>query len=79
MDAAAIGTAIVQALTSALSMVQTVAASILSGFNALFFTGTGETQTLSSFAVVMLVFGGVALAVGIGRLVLNLIRGKVGR
>lgn len=81
MTIASIGEAIVSALTSALQMVKTVASSILEGFQTLFFItdNQGATTGLSNFAIVMLVFGGVALAVGIGRLVLNLVRSKVGK
>lgn len=79
MTVSAIGTAIVSALTSGLTLIPTVASSIIEGFTGLFFTGSGENQTLSAFAIVMLVFGGVALAFGISRLVMNLIRSKVGK
>lgn len=34
-------------------------------------TGAGETQTISVFGNFILVFGGIALAVGLGRLVLS--------
>lgn len=38
---------------------------------AIFFTGTGETQTLSLFGILIIVFGGVALALGLCYFVVN--------
>lgn len=74
MTAEAIGSAIIGALTSGLGMIETVAGAILGGFETLFITESG----LSVLAIVMLTFGGVALAIGVGRLVLRLVRSKVG-
>lgn len=39
----------------------------------LFVTGTGENQDLSVFGTLVVVFGGVALAIGLTRWVLNFI------
>lgn len=37
----------------------------------IFLTGTGETQSLSVFGGIVIVFGGVALAIGLSRWVMN--------
>ena len=39
--------------------------------NNLFFVGTGETQSLSIFAILTIVFAGIALAIGLCRLILH--------
>lgn len=47
-------------------------------FTAMFISGTGETQTMSVFATVLLTFGGIALALGLCKLVFHVIRSKAG-
>lgn len=42
------------------------------------FTGTGETQELSLFFILVLVFAGVSLALGLARLIINWIQGLTG-
>lgn len=37
----------------------------------IFLSGTGETQTLSVFGGLIIVFAGIALAIGLSRMVLN--------
>lgn len=82
MSVSALASAIMTALTSALvgsnGILTVVPAGIVTAFDALFLTGTGENQTLSNFATVMLVFGGIALAFGITKLVFNLVSNKIG-
>lgn len=82
MSVSALASAIMTALTSALvgsnGILTVVPAGIVTAFDALFLTGTGESQTLSNFATVMLVFGGIALAFGITKLVFNLVSNKIG-
>lgn len=39
----------------------------------LFLTGTGETQTLSVFGQVVIIFAGISLALGLARWVVNFI------
>lgn len=83
MDVAAIAKQILDALTSGLTgLVKVVPESIKNTFENLFLTttGTGESATtnVSTFAIVMLVFGGVALAFGITKLVFHLVRSKIG-
>lgn len=82
MTASALASAIMGALTAALvgenGILTVVPAGIKTAFEALFITTSGETSNVSTFAVVMLVFGGVALAFGITKLVFNLISNKIG-
>ena len=39
----------------------------------LFLTGTGDSQTLSVFGQVVIIFAGISLALGLGRWVVNFI------
>lgn len=72
MNAAAILSEIISILTGALtSMATNIGAGVSNFVQNIFFTGTGETQELSIFAIVTLVFAGVALAIGLGRLILH--------
>ena len=56
-----------------------MASGIGEGLNAfvsdIFVTGTGDAQTLSVFGTIIVVFAGIALSIGIGRLVLNYLTG----
>lgn len=82
MSVSALATAIMTALTSALvgsnGILTVVPQGIVTAFEALFISGTGESASLSVFATVMLVFGGIALAFGITKLVFNLVANKIG-
>lgn len=82
MSVSALATAIMTAITSALvgsnGILTVVPAGIVTAFDALFLTGEGANQTISNFATVMLVFGSIALAFGITKLVFNLIANKIG-
>lgn len=79
MTVTEIATSIINAITSALTgLLGPIATAIKDAFVALFMDNHGDTTTLSTFAIVMLVFGGIALAFGISKLVYNLIRSKVG-
>ena len=74
---------IISSITSALvgaitSLVGAIPAGIKNAFEALFFDTAGNTTTVSKMAVVLLVFGGVALAIGLTKLVWHLVRSKVG-
>ncbi len=40
---------------------------------AIFLTGTGESQTMSMFGILVVVFAGISLAIGLCRWVLNFI------
>lgn len=82
MTVSALASAIMAALTAALvgsnGILTVVPQGIVTAFDALFITGTGESATISNFATVMLVFGGIALAFGITKLVFNLVSNKIG-
>lgn len=86
MTISAIAGQIVEALTSALTgsngLLQKIPEGIKTAFESLFLTttGTGESAvtSMSTFAVVMCIFGGVALAFGITRLIWQLVARKVG-
>ena len=72
MSASAILTEIISILVGGLTTFATGIGSALSSLvTAIFFTGTGETQTLSIFGIMIIVFAGIALAVGLCRWVLN--------
>lgn len=79
MSIANIITAVTDALLGALtSFVTAIPGAIKSAFEALFFDGTGSSQTVSAFASVLLIFGGITLAMGITKWVTHLVRKKVG-
>lgn len=79
MAVSEIASSIIGALTSGLTgMVSAIPTAIKDTFQNLFFTTNGSTTEVSTFAIVMLVFGGVALAFGITKLVYHLVRSKVG-
>lgn len=86
MNVSTLASQIMSALTSALvgenGILRVVPNGIKDAFEALFITtsGTGSeaTSNVSTFAVVMLVFGGIALAFGITKLVFNLVANKIG-
>lgn len=79
MSVTSIASGIIEALTSGLTgIVTAVPQAIVNAFTALFMTGSGENQTLSAFAIVMLVFGGIALAFGITKLIYNVVRTHTG-
>lgn len=76
MTPAQIVSQIVEILTSGLtSFAQGIGGGISDAVQAMFFTTTGSgesaTTTLSIYAIMVLVFGGVALAVGLTRLIFN--------
>lgn len=70
------GTAILQAIIEILvGGITSVAQGIGSGLSTLatsvFLTGTGETQTLSTFGILIVVFAGISLAVGLSKFVVG--------
>lgn len=72
MSATAILTEIISILVGGISGIATgIGSGIQSLVNSLFFTGTGETQALSIFAILTIVFAGIALAIGLCRLILH--------
>lgn len=70
------GTAILQAIIEILvGGITSVAQGIGSGLSTLatsvFLTGTGETQTLSTFGILIVVFAGISLAIGLSKFVVK--------
>ncbi len=70
------GTAILQAIIEILvGGITQVAQGIGTGLSSLatsvFLTGTGETQTLSTFGILIVVFAGISLSVGISKFVVG--------
>lgn len=74
MSGGSIVTTIVEILVSGIT---TVAQGIGSGLSTLaqsiFLTGTGESQTLSTFGILIVVFAGISLAIGLCRWVVNFV------
>ena len=81
MSVADLASAIMAALTSALvgenGILTRVPQGIKTAFETLFID-SGTNPALSVFATVMLVFGGIALAFGITKLIFNLVANKIG-
>lgn len=72
MQAAAILEQIIMILFGAITQTaESLGAGVMALIENLFFTGTGDAQQLSVFAILTLVFSGVALSIGLGRLILN--------
>lgn len=83
MTATQIANDIIGALTSGVSgLISTIPNAIKDAFEALFLTTTGSGESavtrVSTFSIVMLIFGGIALAFGLTKLVYNLVRSKIG-
>lgn len=79
MTVAEIGSSVIGALTSGLTgLVSAIPTAIKTTFENLFFDGTGTTQSVSNFAVVSLIFGGIALAFGLSKLVYHCVANKIG-
>lgn len=70
MSGTAIVTEIVNILVAGITQLGTGIGAGISNFaQALAFTGTGESQTLSVYFVLVIVFAGVSLAIGLTRLI----------
>lgn len=66
--------AIIEILVGGISGVATGIGSGLSTLaTSIFLTGTGESQTLSTFGVLIVCFAGISLAVGLCRWVVNFV------
>lgn len=64
--------AIVEIMFSGITGVSEAVGSGLSTLaQSIFLAGNGETQTLSTFGVLIIVFAGISLAIGLSRLVVN--------
>lgn len=65
---------IIEILVSGITEVaQGIGAGLSSLATSIFLTGTGESQTLSTFGVLIVVFAGISLAVGLCRWVVNFV------
>ena len=74
MEGVAIVQAIIEILLAGLTEMGTGIGQALSGMvTGIMFTGDGTSQTLSVFAVVLFVFGGISLAFSLTRWVLNFV------
>lgn len=74
MEGVAIVQAIIEILLAGLVEMGTGIGEALSGMvTGIMFTGDGTSQTLSVFAVVLFVFGGISLAFSLTRWVLNFV------
>lgn len=70
MDGSKLVGEIVKIIVSGITeMGKGIGAGISGAVQAMAFTGTGETQTLSVWFIVVLAFAGISLAVGLTRLV----------
>lgn len=70
------GTAILQAIIEILvggitKVAEGIGAGLSSLATSVFLTGTGETQTLSTFGILIVVFAGISLAVGLSKFVVK--------
>ena len=78
MDIATFVTSIVTGLTTGISdFAEGLGAGLKDLITALLFETNGSTTTLSTFAIVSIAFGGVALAVGLSRWVMNWVSGNM--
>lgn len=68
-------TEMISLLTGGISGIATgIGSGVQSLVQNLFLTGEGASQTLSTFGAVVCIFGGIALAVGLSRLIFNWIQ-----
>lgn len=74
MSGTGIVSAIVEILVSGITGVaQGVGAGLSTLATSIFLTGTGESQTISTFGVLIVAFAGIALAIGLCRWVVNFV------
>ena len=67
-------TQIIQILVSGISGVATgIGAGLSELATSIFLEGTGDSQTLSTFGMLIVVFAGISLAIGLSRWVLNFV------
>lgn len=67
-------TQIIEILTGGLTSVSSAMGTALSSMaTSIFLTGSGDSQTLSTFGTLIIVFAGIALALGLFRWVLNFV------
>ena len=72
MEGTAIVSQIIEILVSGISGIATgIGGGITELVKAIFFTTSGETTTMSLFGIMIVVFAGVSLAIGLSRWVLQ--------
>ena len=72
MSGTSIVTAIIEILVSGLkAMGEGIGSGLYSMVQSIFLTGTGESQTLSTFGILIVVFAAISLAIGLSRWVVN--------
>lgn len=72
MDGSAIVAEIIEILTSGITGIATGIGSGLKGLvDNIFFTTSGETTTMSTFGIMVCVFAGISLAIGLSRLIVR--------
>ena len=71
------GTLLTEIITLMVGGITGIAEGVGAGLSTLatsiFLTGTGETQTLSVFGSLVVIFAGISLAIGLSRWVLNFV------
>lgn len=74
MNWATLMSTIIQLLVGGISGIATgIGGGISTLVNSIFLTGTGETQTISAFGALVVIFAGVSLAMALCRWVVNFI------
>ena len=72
MDGSAIVAEIISILTSGITGIATGIGSGLKGLvDNIFFTTSGESTTMSTFGIMVCVFAGISLAIGLSRLIVR--------
>ena len=72
MDGSAIVAEIIEILTSGITGIATGIGSGLKGLiDNVFFTTSGDTTTMSTFGIMVCVFAGISLAIGLSRLIVR--------
>jgi hypothetical protein len=79
MTATEIMAQVIQIITGGIVEVGTALGEGVSALvQAIAFTGTGDTQEMSTFFILVLIFAGVSLALSLARLIINWIQGLGG-
>lgn len=72
MDGSAIVAEIIEILTSGITGIATGIGSGLKGLvDNIFFTTSGDSTTMSTFGIMVCVFAGISLAIGLSRLIVR--------
>lgn len=74
MTGTAIMTAIIEILVGGLTSIgQAIGGALSTMIQSLFLTGTGDSTTLSTFGIFVVIFAGISLAMGLTRWVVNFV------